>query len=366
MSERIITITMPKWGLSMKEGKVNRWLVRAGDHIQAGTEVVEVESDKIAGVVEAAHGGFLRRQVAKEDDLLPVGALLGVITDSEVSESEIETFVDDFQSRFVPGETKEDQAAVAPEIVTVDGRHISYLRRGETGDPVLLIHGFGGDKNNWLFNHQALAFTNTVYALDLPGHGNSDKNIDDPTFRGFAKVLLGFADALKLEEFHLVGHSLGGAISLSTVLESPDRIKSVTVISSVALGEEIDAEFLRGFVATNSRKELKDLARRLFADEDLVTRQLVDDLLRFKRLDGVQSALEAILSFLLEGDRQRTVLSEDIKNLSVPIRVIWGEKDRIIPASHAASIGKDVHILPNTGHTAHMEAANEVNRLLRF
>jgi pyruvate dehydrogenase E2 component (dihydrolipoamide acetyltransferase) len=366
MSERIITITMPKWGLSMKEGKVNRWLVRAGDPIQAGTEVVEVESDKIAGVVEAAHGGLLRRQVAKEDDLLPVGALLGVITDSEVPESEIETFVNDFQSRFVPGETKEDHAAVAPEIVTVDGRHISYLRRGETGDPVLLIHGFGGDKNNWLFNHEALASTNTVYALDLPGHGNSDKNIDDPTFSGFAKVLLGFADALKLEEFHLVGHSLGGAISLSTVLESPDRIKSVTVISSVALGEEIDAEFLRGFVATNSRKELKDLTRRLFANEDLVTRQLVDDLLRFKRLDGVQAALEAILSFLLEGDRQRTVLSEDIKNLSVPIRAIWGEKDRIIPASHAASIGKDVHILPNTGHTAHMEAANEVNRLLRF
>lgn len=366
MSERIIAITMPKWGLSMKEGKVNRWLVRAGDPIQAGTEVVEVESDKIAGVIEAADGGLLRRQVAKEDDLLPVGALLGVITDSEVAESEIETFVNDFQSRFVPGETEEDQAAAAPEIVTVDGRHISYLRRGETGDPILLIHGFGGDKNNWLFNHEALASTNTVYALDLPGHGNSDKNIDDPTFSGFVKVLLGFADALKLDEFHLVGHSLGGAISLSTALESPDRIKSVTVISSVALGKEIDAEYLRGFVATNSRKELKDLARRLFANEDLVTRQLVDDLLRFKRLDGVQSALEGILSFLLEGDRQRTVLSEDIKNLSVPIRAIWGEKDRIIPASHAASIGKDVHILPNTGHMAHMEAANEVNRLLRF
>jgi pyruvate dehydrogenase E2 component (dihydrolipoamide acetyltransferase) len=366
MSERIITIIMPKWGLSMKEGKVNRWLVRAGDPIQAGAEVVEVESDKIAGVVEAAHGGLLRRQVAKEDDLLPVGALLGVITDSEVAESEIETFVNDFQSRFVLGETEEDQAAGAPEIVTVDGRNISYLRRGETGDPVLLIHGFGGDKNNWLFNHEALASTNTVYALDLPGHGNSDKNIDDPTFSGFAKVLLGFADALKLEEFHLVGHSLGGAISLSTVLESPDRIKSVTVISSVALGKEIDAEFLRAFVATNSRKELKDLARRLFANEGLVTRQLVDDLLRFKRLDGVQSALEATLSFLLEGDRQRTVLSQDIKNLSAPIRAIWGEKDRIIPASHAATIGKDVHILPNTGHMAHMEAANEVNRLLRF
>jgi pyruvate dehydrogenase E2 component (dihydrolipoamide acetyltransferase) len=149
-------------------------------------------------------------------------------------------------------------------------------------------------------------------------------------------------------------------------LESPDRVKSVTVISSVALGKEINAEYLRGFVAANSRKELKDLARRLFANEDLVTRQLVDDLLRFKRLDGVRTSLEAILSFMLEGDSQRTVLSQDIKNLSIPIRAIWGEKDRIIPASHAASIGKDVHILPNAGHSVQMEAANEVNRLLKF
>ena len=366
MSERMIPITLPKWGLSMQEGKVNRWLVSPGDVVKPGTEIVEVESDKIAGVVEAAHGGLLRRQVAKEDDVLPVGALLGVITDSEVAEPEIEAFVNDFQSRFVPGETEEDQAAIAPEIVTVNGRHISYLRRGETGDSILLIHGFGGDKNNWLFNHETLASANTVYAVDLPGHGNSDKNIDDPTFSGFSKVLFGFADALKLTEFHLVGHSLGGAISLSMALESPDRVKSVTVISSVALGKEINAEYLRGFVAANSRKEVKDLARRLFANEDLVTRQLVDDLLRFKRLDGVRTALEAILSFMLEGDSQRTVLSQDIKNLRIPIRAIWGEKDRIIPASHAASIGKDVHILPNAGHSVQMEAANEVNRLLKF
>jgi len=366
MSERIIPISMPKWGLSMQEGKVNRWLVSTGDPIQVETEVVEVESDKIAGVIEAAHAGLLRRQVAKEGDVLPVGALLGVITESEIAESEIEAFVNDFQSRFVPGKTEEDQAALAPEFVTVNGRRISYLRRGETGNPVLLIHGFGGDKNNWLFNHEALAATHTVYALDLPGHGDSDKNIDDPTFSGFAKVLLGFADALKLKEFHLVGHSFGGGISLSTALESPERIKSVTVLSSVGLGEEIDAEYLRGFAAANSRKELKDLVRRLFANEELVTRRLVDDLLRFKRLDGVRSALEAILSVLLEGDRQRIVLSHDIERLSMPIRTIWGEKDRIIPASHATAMGKGVHILPNAGHSVQMEAANEVNRLLSF
>src|SRR5215469_7856102 len=99
MSERIIPLTMPKWGLSMQEGKVNRWLVTAGTEVKPGMEIVEVESDKIGGVIESAHAGLLRRQVAKEDDVLPVGALLGVITASEVAESEIETFVSDFQDR---------------------------------------------------------------------------------------------------------------------------------------------------------------------------------------------------------------------------------------------------------------------------
>ena len=366
MSSQITAVTIPKWGLSMREGKVNRWLVNVGDAVKPGTEVVEVESDKIAGVIESAVEGVLKRRVAKEGDVLPVGALLGVITAGEVTESEIEAFVGDFQQRFAVGETEPGQISSAPESVTVNGGQISYLRRGETGDSVLLVHGFGGDKNNWLFNHEALASTAVVYALDLPGHGSSDKKIEDATLGGLAKVLLAFADSLGLKELHLVGHSLGGAISLSAALESPNRIKSVTIISSAGLGKEVDAQYLRGFAATNSRKELKNLAQRLFANEKLVTRQLVEDLLRFKRLDGVQSALEAILSSFLDGDDQRTVLNQKIATLGVPIRAIWGEKDRIIPAAHAASVGKDIHILPDAGHMVQMEAANEVNRLLRF
>jgi pyruvate dehydrogenase E2 component (dihydrolipoamide acetyltransferase) len=195
---QIYPVTMPKWGLSMQEGKVNRWLASPGDSIQVGAEVVEVESDKIAGVIEAASEGVLRRQVAKEDDVLPVGALLALIADKEVAESEIDAFVAEFQSRFLVSKTAEAERTAGPETVTVQGHKISYLRRGDGEEVILLIHGFGGDKNSWLFNHEVLAATKTVYALDLPGHGNSDKAIDNPSLDGFAKVILGFADALKI------------------------------------------------------------------------------------------------------------------------------------------------------------------------
>ena len=79
---------------------------------------------------------------------------------------------------------------------------------------------------------------------------------------------------------------------------------SLTLLAPAGYGPDADAEYLRGFAAAASRRELKPLLGRLFADESLVTRQLVDDLLRYKRLDGVDKALSALLGTLLDGDRQ--------------------------------------------------------------
>ena len=104
--------------------------------------------------------------------------------------------------------------------------------------------------------------------------------------------------------------------------------------------------------------------QRLFADPSLVNRSMVDDVLKYKRLDGVQSTLEALRDRLFPDGRQAVAL--DLDAYHGPIMVIWGSEDAIIPSAHAehAPSRADVHVLDGVGHSPHMEAAGEVNRLL--
>lgn len=97
MSDKIHALTMPKYGLTMKEGKVAKWSVSVGDSLSKGDEVADIETDKITNALEAPVAGQLRRQVAEEGITLPVGALIGVIADGEVPDDKIAAFVSDFK-----------------------------------------------------------------------------------------------------------------------------------------------------------------------------------------------------------------------------------------------------------------------------
>jgi len=366
MSESIRALCMPKWGLSMKEGTVAAWLMNEGDEISPGDEVLDVETEKISSAVESPDGGILRRLVAEEGETLSVGAILGVLADADASDADIDAFVEDFQANYVPPADDEEDAGASTETVEVGGRTIRYLKRGEDGVPVLLVHGFGGDLNNWLFNHEALAATRTVYALDLPGHGASTKDVGEGGVATLAETVAGFMDALDIGKAHLVGHSLGGAIVLKLALDDPGKAASLTLIGSAGLGADINGGYLAGFISAERRKDLKPHVEQLFSDSSLVTRQLINDLLAFKRIDGVQAALEAIQGAFAPGGSQALVMRDEIEKLEIPIMVVWGSGDQIIPVSHTEGLPGSVRVevMAGQGHMVQMEAASDINKLI--
>jgi len=367
MTAEVQKLGMPKWGLSMTEGRLVEWLVQEGAEIAVGDEVAEVETEKINGVVEAPAAGVLRRRVATEGTVIPVGGLLGVIADASVPDADVDAFIADFEATFVPGEA-EEAAGAEPETVTVGGTTLRFLRQGsEEGEPLVLLHGFGGDLNNWLFNAEPLSSGRVVYAVDLPGHGGSAKDVGDGEVATLVDVVRGFLDAQGIERAHLAGHSMGALVAAELALVDPERVASLALIAPAGFGPEIDREYVEGFIAASGRRDLKPVLQRLFADPDLVNRQMVDDVLKYKRLDGVDEALRTLAARVFPEGRQARVIAGQLdEGYAGPVLVLWGERDAIIPAAHAeAAPGRaETHVLDGVGHSPHMEAAGEVNRLL--
>jgi pyruvate dehydrogenase E2 component (dihydrolipoyllysine-residue acetyltransferase) len=282
--------------------------------------------------------------------------------------ADVDAFVAAFQAGFVPEEA-EGEAEAPTRTVEVGGPRLRYLERAPeaaAGDPVVLLHGFGGDLNNWLFNTDKLAERRRVYALDLPGHGESSKHVGAGDLEAFAEARGGFLDAVGAARAHLVGHSMGGAVALAYALAHPDRVASLTLVAPAGLGEDIHPDHIDGFVAAERRRELKGVLGLLFADQGLVSRKPVDDVPRYKRLDGVEAALRQVAGAMYPSGRQTVVLTGELDRLQAPALVVWRGQDRILPAAHAEALAgrARVEVLVGAGHSPHMEAANEVNRLV--
>ena len=362
----IQALTMPKWGLAMKEGKVGEWLTDEGFEITMGEEVLEVETDKITSAVETPHNGILRRKVASSGEVLPVGSLLAVIAESSVPQEMIDHFIENFQQNFVAEETLEEDLGPQPQSVETDSGRIQYLKQGEGEASVILLHGFGGDLNNWLFNHPALSKNHSVYAFDLLGHGGSSKEVGDGSIFTLTNSILQAVSRIGIENSNWVGHSLGGAIAMNVAKISPETVKSLTLIASAGLGAEINSTYLKGFSESQSRRELKPLVELLFNDPSLVTRQLLEDLLKFKRIDGVQESLIKIRNDFIQDDLQVNQWRDVLENESLKTLAIWGDNDQILPSNHTSELPThvQVQILEGYGHMVQMEAAMEVNRLI--
>ena len=365
MASEIYGLVIPKYGMVMQEGLISTWHVEAGAQINKGDELVDIETEKVNNAYESPHSGILRRKLVPEGQAAPIGALFGVIASANVPDAEIDAFIEEFRSNFLG--SLQGSGGPTAEIIELTAGPMRFLKTGSgTGTPIVLVHGFGGDLSSWLLNQDALADSHTVYSLDLPGHGESQKNQQTASIGELAATVEAFLDATNLASVHLVGHSLGGGVAAALAVGSPHRVASLTLLAPVGLGREINSDFIQGLLNADRRKEMKGVLETLFHDPALVSGDMVKNVLQGKRIDGAIESLRSIAERCFGEGRQATILREDLAKLRLPVQIVWGVSDRIIPPEHAASLpgAIPVHMIENAGHMVHMEKAAEVNRLI--
>ena len=202
-------VTMPKWGLSMQPARSSAGSRPRATTVSVGDELADIETEKIAGTLEAADAGTLRRIIARVGEDVPVSGTIALIAPAGVSDADIDAFV----ARGARGDRRRRARRGRRRARRRDGRGrraADQLRRGRAdGDVVLLVHGYGGDRNSWLFLQEPLAARHRVYALDLPGHGTSAKDVGDGSVEPLADAVLGVLDAIGVRA-RPPGRSLAG------------------------------------------------------------------------------------------------------------------------------------------------------------
>jgi pyruvate dehydrogenase E2 component (dihydrolipoamide acetyltransferase) len=363
----VTPVRMPKWGLSMQEGAIVDWWRKEGDAVAEGDELVDIETAKITNACESPAAGVLRRIVAQPGETLPVGALIAVLAEAGVADSEVDAFVAEFQANFVPEEEGEGGGQLLTlSMVDIGGRSLQVGRGGAgEGTPVVFIHGYSGDLNNWMFNIEAVAGAHPVIAIDLPGHGGSTKDVGDGSLASLAGAVGAALDGLGVERAHLVGHSLGAAVAARLAIDRPGLAGSLSIISPAGLSASgVSEEFLTGVIEAQRAKDLRPWLEMLLADPAAMTKEMVDDVLKFKRLDGVEEALTVIRDRLVDGT-DAAALRAGLAAIPSAL-VIASRNDPIVGAPDPAALPPGFRIawIDGAAHMPHLEQAAHVNALL--
>jgi pimeloyl-ACP methyl ester carboxylesterase len=228
--------------------------------------------------------------------------------------------------------------------------------------PILLIHGFGGDHDGWTLNQGILASDRDVYAIDLPGHGGSTSDVKTGTFADLATLVTAWMDARGLSGVHLVGHSMGAAVAVTVAGLRTDLVRSVTAIAGIGFGGLPDQNYLTGFAGATDTDMLRPAVEKLFTRAELVTPDVLDALMVYKRKAGVTDALGRLIDQALNVSSIAAVTAQR-QALMVPMFAIYGERDRILPTTDSERLAASL-VVAGAGHMPQTEAADTINRAI--
>ena len=263
--------------------------------------------------------------------------------------------------------------AMKSKSVLLHGRPVTYVEAG-SGPVLLLIHGMAGSIGNWSGVIEPLARNHTVVAPDLPGHGTSAPGAGDYSLGALAAGLRDLLVVLGHERATLVGHSLGGGIAMQFAYQFPEMTERLVLVSSGGLGREVSmvlraaalpgADLFIASTAAAGRSAGAVLARALAAVGLRPNADIAEVARGYASLtdpDRRAAFLATLRSVIgLGGQRvhaaDRLYLAE-----GVPVLIIWGARDPIIPVlhgrhAHNAIPGSRLEIFDGVGHLPQIEA----------
>lgn len=278
-------------------------------------------------------------------------------------------------------DSKEYKLAVYPgkeQTLDIRGIRIVFIDESPSSDwqgvPILFIHGLSGDISDWEASITYFKEKRRVLALDLPGHGKSEKRNDIPYGRAlFTEVVSEFLQARGVESAIVVGNSMGGMTSASLALAHPEQVR-ILILSDPA-----GIPFYPYIIRKSSRlitpgivhhfwanpKTMERTGGNAFAHPENYPRRRIEEDIALISQPNAKEYSYAVARSLQDAAKQD--MRDELKNITCHTLIIWGEKDTIIPPKYAAQwhkaiAGSELVIIPDSGHIPMLETPEIFNK----
>lgn len=407
-------VILPRVDMDMTEGMIAAWHVKEGDEVREGMLIFEIETSKATMEIDAPASGIIRQINTPVGESVAVGTAVAWIYAAgealvEHGEHGGRAAADDVAAANAQAPLRATPAArrlarerglqlvgiagsgphgrVAaqdvlraamleempePAVTGAPHTHLLHsiaLRKG-SGDPLVLLHGFAAESNSWRPFSQAVARLGGteagILAVDLPAHGKSPAEAAGSLEEMIAALEHTLLDA-GIERCNLVGHSFGGALALATSAQASRlEVRSLALLAPAGLGPESNGPFLRGLTDATRRASLLPWLRQLFADPARLDEGFVATAWQQLESPEVRERLAVVADTFFPDGTQMLDLRHLLNDLTMPVRVLWGQQDRILPVRHADGLPGHiaVHRFAGVGHLTHVEAEAQVARIV--
>jgi pimeloyl-ACP methyl ester carboxylesterase len=268
------------------------------------------------------------------------------------------------------------------QYLTIHGHRRAFVKVGR-GPALLLLHGLGCDHTTWLPVIATLSRRFTVIAPDLLGHGRSAKPRADYSLGGYANGMRDLLTVLGIDKVTVVGHSFGGGVAMQFAYQFPERTERMVLVAPGGLGPEVTpairAVTLPGFHQAMGlltlpvvRQLTQTTLRTLAASGAPLARDLdeVAEIVGSFRDPQARAAIRRVVSAVVDWRGQIvTMVDRAYLTQAMPMCVIWGTDDSVIPVRHARIVaelapGATVEEIANAGHFPHKDHPQRFVKIL--